>query len=104
WKFAGLKVDNILGVRRNRLILNYKTELSHPTGNTISGSKAHGMIFVPENEFVKAFEITYENNDKIKDYLPIIGEVPILRHLFSSNSTSKGLKHIIGFIKIDTRD
>lgn len=104
WKFAGLKVDNMIRKQQERLLLEYRTELSHPTGNAISGSKANGSIFLDEDHFVKAFEITYENNDHLKNYVPIAGEIPILENFFSSKSESKGLKHIIGFIKITRKD
>lgn len=101
WRFAGLKIQSQIQRHGEKLSLNYQTELSRPVGESISGSKASGKIEIKLNHFVKVFEITYENSDEGQDSIPGLGDIPILKHLFSANQNSSGMRHIIGYIKIE---
>lgn len=103
WKFYGLKISAALKNKNGKPLIHYETELTSPSEKSISGSKGKSSVYVEENKYVKLFEVGYQVDAYNSAYLPILGEIPILKSLFSSNQNVDSYKHIICYIKLEEK-
>lgn len=102
WKFAGIRVETILSEKFQKYTLKYDTTLTRPSqDSSISGSKESSLIYLNESEFVEIFELNFKTNSIEDEHMPLLGEIPILKHLFSSNGRGETYKQIIGFVKLE---
>ncbi len=101
WKFAGLKIVTHVSASYGKLLLKYSSEFSRPLGNGISGSKEESSVILTPSESVKIFQIGFKTTSLGKDKIPYLSEIPILKHLFTSTSSSETYKHIYGFIQLE---
>ncbi len=103
WKFYGLKISAALKNKNGKPLVQFETELTSPSEKSISGSKGKSSVYIEENEYVKLFEVGYQVDSYSSAYLPILGEIPILKSLFSSNEDVDSYKHIICYIKMEEK-
>lgn len=103
WKFYGLKIDALLKSKHGRALIQYETELTSPGQKSISGSKGKSSIYLKKNTYIKLFEIGYKVDSHNNTSLPYLGEIPILRALFSSQDNVDSYKHIICYIKLEKK-
>lgn len=102
WKFVGLKIKFDLSPAQKGLNVHYQTSLSSPTGesNSVQGSFQESILrvlpFVPS----KLFEIDLVVDQENKKKIPLLGDIPLLGLLFSSNQKSKTYKKIVALASI----
>lgn len=101
WKFYGLKISTLLKTPQGKPLINFTTELTTPNNRAITGSKGSSSIFVDHDKYIKLFEVGYEVNTDHKESLPILGDIPLLNSLFSSEERSQAYKHIICYLKLE---
>ena len=101
WKFAGLRIMTNVSASYGKLLLKYSSEFSRPVGSGISGSKEESSVILTPGESVKIFQIGFKTTSLGKDKIPYLSEIPILKHLFTSTSSSETYKHIYGFIQLE---
>jgi hypothetical protein len=101
WKFAGLKIQTTLSESYGKLLLNYSTEFSRPIDNTISGSKEIASALVEPNIPIKLFQIGFQTSSKSTKGIPLLSDIPVLKHLFESKSNQNSYKQIYGYLIIE---
>jgi hypothetical protein len=92
WRFAGLKIKTKITESYGKLLLDYETEFSRPVAQAISGSKEVPM---------KIFQIGFQTTSKDRLGIPVLSEIPILKHLFESKSDTKTYKQIYGYVVLE---
>lgn len=100
WKFYGLKIASLLRSLKGKLVIDFSTELTAPNDNIISGSKGKSSYFIHNQNYNKLFEVGYTVDSENISALPIIGELPFIKSLFTNEIFGKSYKHIICFLKI----
>ncbi len=109
WRFAGLKVNVTVTKVGNKYLINYNNEISRPVSvNTtdqlrISGSKQQSSIKVSLDESVSLFEVNLKTHDNNNSSVPIIDQIPILKNIFSSKTSSSTHKKVIAIAKLTKR-
>lgn len=103
WKFYGLKINALLKSKYGKPLIQYETELTSPSKKSIAGTKGKSSIYLEKDKYIKLFEIDYHIDANSNSYLPLLGEVPILKILFSSQQNVVSYKHIICFIKLEEK-
>lgn len=103
WKFYGLKIETVLRSVNGNPLIQYSTELTSPSNKSINGSKGKSSVYIKKDEYVKLFEVGYQVDNNNREYLPILGEIPFLRNLFSNESNTDSYKHIICYIKLEEK-
>lgn len=101
WRFAGLKIKTKITESFGKLLLDYETEFSRPVGQAISGSKETSSALLEVGVPMKIFQIGFQTNSKSRQGIPIISEIPILKHLFESKSDQKTYKQIYGYVVLE---
>lgn len=102
WKFAGIKVETLLNEKFQQYILKYSTEFTRPSSDSsISGSKESSVIYLKESKYIEIFELNYKTSSLEDEKMPLLGEIPLLKTLFSSNGKGETYKQIIGFVKLE---
>jgi len=102
WKFIGFKFKTKISKKNNQFIIKYQTSLSKPLSNNQSTiGKQSAVSLIPLNSAQTLFEINYELNLIDRKLVPIIGEIPYLGKLFSSDNHTKTQKKLIGIIQIE---
>ncbi len=101
WRFAGLKIKTKLTESYGKLLLDYETEFSRPVDQAISGSKEVSSAFLEVGVPLKIFQIGFQTTSRDRRGIPLISEIPVLRHLFESKSDQKTYKHIYGYAVLE---
>jgi len=101
WKFAGLRVEVLVKPQGNFFLLNYQTEFTRPSENSISGSKQQSSTVIDLKKPLKLFQIRYLVQGQQKSGLPYLYEIPILGKMFQSDSDHESSKSIIGFFTME---
>lgn len=102
WNFAGLKIKAKLRESFGKLFFDYESEFTRPSDNqTISGSKEKSSLLITPGKAYKIFHIGYQATSKVKEHLPGIHHIPLLRNLFGSSSTTDTFKRIEGYLQIE---
>lgn len=101
WKFAGLKIQAKLSELHGRLLLKYETEFSRPVQEAISGSKENSSLFLEIGEPVKIFQIGFQTTSAMRQGIPGLLNIPILKNLFGSKSNQNTYKQIYGYIVLE---
>lgn len=101
WRFAGLKIKTKITESFGKLLLDYETEFSRPVGQAISGSKETSSALLEVGVPMKIFQIGFQTNSKSRQGIPLISEIPILKHLFESKSDQKTYKQIYGYVVLE---
>lgn len=104
WRFAGLKIKSKLKESYGKLVFEYETEFTRPADQSISGSKEISSAIITPGRPIKIFQIGLQTISKDRKGIPILSEVPILKHLFESKSDQKTYKHIYGYIYLEELD
>ncbi len=104
WRFAGLRIKSKLTQSHGKILLDYETEFSRPVDQAISGSKeASSALLVPDVP-IKIFQIGFQTTSKGRQGIPLISQIPILKHLFESKSDQKTYKQIYGYVILEELD
>ncbi len=101
WKFAGLRIKTKITESYGKILLNYETEFSRPVDQAISGSKETSSALLEIGEPLKIFQIGFQTTSKSRQGIPIISNIPILKHLFESKSDQKTYKQIYGYVILE---
>jgi hypothetical protein len=101
WQFAGLKIKTKINESYGKLHLEYETEFSRPVEQAISGSKEISSVLLEPGVPMKIFQIGFQTTTKGTRGIPLLSEIPILKHLFESKSNSKTYKHIYGYVVLE---
>lgn len=102
FKFAGIQFNLNIKKIGHQHTIDYKTVFTRPEPDgSITGSKEHSSLNVMMNKSYKIFEIRYMLNSKVKDSLPVLGSVPILKTLFESTKDEVKFITITGVLKIE---
>jgi len=101
WKFAGLRIKTKIAESYGKILLNYETEFSRPVDQAISGSKETSSALLEIGEPLKIFQIGFQTTSKARQGIPIISNIPILKHLFESKSDQKTYKQIYGYVVLE---
>lgn len=100
WRFAGLKIELELTWKKNRPSIAYAITLNQPQQETIAGSKEVGELYIPFDQSVKLFKLSYTNSTDSISGLPIVSKVPILKQLFGSNANQNMSNQIMAILAI----
>jgi hypothetical protein len=101
WKFAGLRIKTKISESYGKLLLEYETEFSRPIDQSISGSKERSSALLDIGVPLKIFQIGYQTTTKGRQGIPVISDIPILKHLFESKSDQKTYKQIYGYVVLE---
>jgi hypothetical protein len=101
WRFAGLKIKTKISESYGKLLLEYETEFSRPVEQAISGSKEVSSALLEIGVPMKIFQIGFQTSSKARKGIPLISEIPILKHLFESKSDQKTYKQIYGYVVLE---
>jgi hypothetical protein len=101
WRFAGLRIKTKLTESYGKLLLDYETEFSRPIDQAISGSKELSSALLEIGVPLKIFQIGFQTTSKGRQGIPLISEIPILKHLFESKSDQKTYKQIYGYVVLE---
>jgi hypothetical protein len=101
WRFAGLKIKTKITESYGKLLLDYETEFSRPVEQAISGSKEVSSALLELGVPMKIFQIGFQTTSKNRQGIPLISDIPILKHLFESKSDQKTYKHIYGYVVLE---
>lgn len=101
WRFAGLKIQTKVTESYGKLLLNYETEFSRPVDQTISGSKETSSALLEVGVPLKIFQIGFQTTGKSRQGIPLLSDIPILKHLFESKSDQKTYKQIYGYVVLE---
>lgn len=102
WRFAGLKITTMLEERDGQLALDYETEFTRPSGNSISGSKEKSSLILRPGETYKLFQIGYQSTGTERQNLPGLKDIPLIRVLFGSRNQSSNYKRIEGYLLVES--
>lgn len=101
WRFAGLKIKTKITESYGKILLDYETEFSRPVEQAISGSKETSSALLEVGVPLKIFQIGFQTTSKNRQGIPLISEIPILKHLFESKSDQKTYKQIYGYVVLE---
>ncbi len=101
WRFAGLKIKTKISDHFGKLLLKYETEFSRPVDQSISGSRERASAIIELNKPIKIFQIGFQTTTKSRQGIPLLSDVPLLKHLFESKSDQKTYKQIYGYVIIE---
>jgi len=101
WRFAGLRIKTKVTEAYGKLHLDYETEFSRPVDQAISGSKEVSSALLKVGVPLKIFQIGFQTTTKGRQGIPVISQIPILKHLFESKSDQKTYKQIYGYVVIE---
>ncbi len=101
WRFAGLKIKTKISDHHGKFLLNYETVFSRQDEQSISGSKEKASTIVELNRPLKIFQIGFQTTTKLKQGIPVLSEIPIIKHLFQSKSDQKTYKQIYGYVVLE---
>ncbi len=101
WKFAGLKIKTHFEHAQGRIKMTYETEFTRPVGEGISGSKEKSSVFLHPGSQIKLFKIGFQTQGKNRKGIPLIRDIPILKHLFESKSDQSTYKQIYGYLQLE---
>ncbi|HXH32189.1 MAG TPA: pilus assembly protein N-terminal domain-containing protein [Bacteriovoracaceae bacterium] len=104
WKFAGLKIKTKITESYGKLLLDYETEFTRPVDQAISGSKEISSALLELGVPLKIFQIGFQTTSKGRKGIPLLSDVPILRHLFESKSDQKTYKQIYGYVVLEAEE
>lgn len=105
WKFAGLKVKLKVNKKNNFFQVKYETELTRPIQSSdkvtmISGNTQASTFNIKRDVPIQAFEIAMKTIDNQKKNIPVLGQIPVLKELFSSNAKFSTHKKIIAIFRL----
>lgn len=94
WKFSGLKLNGKLSLFKNRIKLQYNTELTEPTAKGINSPKAESSIFLDEHKLTELYSLSYEQYQKFKIGIPLLSQTPLIGHFFESKQNGHSTQKI----------
>ncbi len=101
WRFAGLKIKTKITESFGKLLLEYETEFSRPIGQAINGSKEISSALLEVGVPMKIFQIGFQTSAKDRRGIPLLSDIPILKHLFESKSDQTTYKQIYGYVVLE---
>jgi hypothetical protein len=101
WRFAGLKIKTKITESFGKLLLEYETEFTRPVQQAINGSKEVSSALLEVGVPLKIFQIGYQTTSKDRKGIPLLSEIPILKHLFESKSDQNTYKQIYGYVVLE---
>lgn len=104
WRFAGLKIKTKITESFGKLLLEYETEFSRPIGQAINGSKEISSALLELGVPLKIFQIGFQTTSKDRKGIPLLSDIPILKHLFESKSDQSTYKQIYGYVVLEAVD
>ncbi len=101
WRFAGLKIKTKITESFGKLLLEYETEFSRPVQQAINGSKEISSALLEIGVPMKIFQIGFQTTAKDRKGIPLLSDIPILKHLFESKSDQTTYKQIYGYVVLE---
>jgi hypothetical protein len=81
--------------------LEYETEFSRPVDQAISGSREISSVLLELGSPQKIFQIGFQTTSNSRQGIPLVSQIPLLRHLFESKSDQKTYKHLYGYAVLE---
>jgi hypothetical protein len=101
WKFMGLNSEMKLEQINGQLFITYNNSFSRPMENlNYHHEKQQGKSFIDIDKKVALFELSYQQEESLMASIPYLNQIPVLRYLFSSISSTTSQKKIIALIKL----
>ncbi len=98
WKDTGFSMDYIVKPSQEKLVLEYKIDLTHFQSKDIQGGAYQGSHFLRMDVgFKPLFNIAMYSEGKKKQRLPLLGKIPVLGLIFQSNQNHQTYKSIMAF-------
>jgi len=104
WRFAGLKIKTKITEVYGKFLLDYETEFSRPVNQSISGNKEMASALLELNTPIKVFQIQFQTTTRQEMSIPLLGDIPILKHLFTSQSDQRTYKQLYGYVVLEEID
>lgn len=101
WRFAGLKIKTKVTESYGKFLLDYETEFSRPAQQAISGSREISSALLEIGRPMKIFQIGFQTTSKDRTGIPLLSDIPILKHLFESKSDQKTYKQLYGYVILE---
>jgi hypothetical protein len=101
WRFAGLKIKTKITESFGKLLLDYETEFTRPVGQAINGSKEVSSALLEVGVPLKIFQIGFQTTSRDRKGIPLLSDIPILKHLFESKSDQTTYKQIYGYVVLE---
>lgn len=101
WRFAGLKIKTKISESYGKILLEYDTEFTRPVGQAINGSKETSSALLELGVPMKIFQIGFQTTSKDRQGIPLLSDIPVLKHLFESKSDQKTYKQIYGYVVLE---
>ena len=104
WKFAGLKFDLELNKEKDKILVNFETEVQKPSFGEqilISGSKTKTFATLEIDKPINIFNIKMSVNTDNTSGFPYISRIPILGRIFRGTFNSSNYKIVYGTLKIE---
>ncbi len=103
WKFAGLKLEGRLKLKNNQLQLKSKTQLTQGSEDSISGPKTQSLVNTPLDRSFQLANINLDQLMKNNKKVPILGDIPLLKVLFSEQNILNSVKSIQIYVLVSKR-
>ncbi len=110
WKFVGLGIKILMKKENNQYQINYSTNLSRPISsssdgiNSITGNSQNSSFSISLNRPIQIFEIDIKTDDNLESSIPIIGNIPVLKNIFSSKSSMNTYKKIVAIVRVTKKE
>ncbi|MBF0207668.1 MAG: hypothetical protein HQK53_12340 [Oligoflexia bacterium] len=108
WGFAGLNLFFELKIQGKELELQYQAEYSSPVDNNIVGSKTASKFTIPlltisspSGTMLEFFHIGLRTVGDQRKSIPLLGDIPLLGALFSTQVNQSTYKQIYGLVSIE---
>lgn len=107
WKFAGLNIKILCQQLNDKIYLHYRTELSSATpteSGAISGNGQHSQVSLTLGQPIELFDLSLKTDGSNDDSIPLLGNIPILGHLFRSSTKKQVHKRIIALAEVTNHE
>lgn len=101
WRFAGLAIDILLKPHTDRVLVEFKTNLSQPGERGISQNLQESSVLSTLNENQVLFDIGFNIKQKGRERMPFLSKIPLFGSLFQGRSKGETYKKILCLIHVE---
>jgi hypothetical protein len=100
WRFSGLRISGKLKKINERLAITYRSELSTPGKDGVSGPAGTSTIMAIIGKPIPLFSLKIDSKKDSIQGIPLLKDIPFLRQLFSSGQGMSQNKIVYCFLTI----
>lgn len=100
WKYSGLKIHGHPKEINKILALQYVSQLTNPTKDSITGPRAKSTLFISSGKTQLLYSSRIQTTSVTESGVPLLMEIPILKNLFISKDESLNIKTILCFVTL----